>query len=489
MRTGRFWLVGLGAVAILAATAAAFPSLLELLFPRRHPLTDLPTAVVRRTDLSVALTAGGQVESSEQTVIECELERLDVSVRGNAMSAGGASTILSVIPDGSTVKQGDVLCVLDASDYEELLRTQRMNVDRAEADHRQAELNLEVARTAVNEYRDGLMLQNLKSMEGQIALAESDFERTRDRLEWTRRMLAKGYLPRSQLTAEEFQATRLAVNLTNSKTRLRMLRDYSGPIYLRILESDIKAAEAVLTYQDRRLRRNHERLDYLKRQVERCTIRAPHDGFVIYANQVMRDIRIEPGLVVRQKQRLFYLPDLARMEVAALLHETVVKDVKPGMRARVKVEGLSGRGLEGHVVSVSQLPMQNMFSEIKYFVGVVKLDTIPRGLRPGMSAEVAIQTVRRPDVLTVPTEAVTVEKGQDVCYVARLDHVERREVKLGQATRDLLEVTAGLDEGEPVVLDPAHLDGSVAVSEAPPAAPTEPAPERPALGEDGSLTE
>lgn len=469
MRTRRIgWrggLVGGGLVlALAAATLAVTPSVLDPFFRREHPLAGLHTATVRRTDLSGSMTASGRVDSSERTVIECELENLDVRVKGMGMTAGGASTILSVIPDGSSVRQGDVLCVLDASGYEDLLDTQTMNVDRARADFRTAELNLDVARMAVGEYRDGLMLQALKTMEGSIALSRSDRERVAARLVWTRRMLAKGYLPRSQVTAEEFQSKQLEVALTNAQATLRLFKRFSAPIYLRILESDVRTAEAAVGYQQSRLRQNEARLARLRRQVERCTIRAPHAGFVIYANEEMKSVRIEPGLAVRQRQRLFYLPDLSRMEVAAMLHESVVREVKPGMLARVRLEGMSDRLLEGHVVSIAMLPTQNLFTQVNYFVGVVKLDHVPKGVRPGMSAEIEIRTVRRPDVLAVPVDALAVEQGQDVCYVAREEQVERREVKIGQSTRDLLEVTEGLDEGEEVVLDPTHRGAGVWVA-------------------------
>jgi hypothetical protein len=54
----------------------------------------------------------------------------------------------------------------------------------------------------------------------------------------------------------------------------------------------------------------------------------------------------------------------------------------------------------------------------------------------------------------VPTEAVTHEEGHEICYVAHEDGLERREIKLGEGTQDLLEVSAGLHEGEEVVLNP-----------------------------------
>jgi HlyD family secretion protein len=463
---------GVGVLLALAgASLLAMPSVLFSPFRSRSHVGRYLTSPVRRTDLTFKMTTGGRVESSEKTVIECRIENVDMRIRGQGVSLGGATTILSVIPDGSQVKKGDVLCVLDSSAYEELVRVQQINVERTRADFRQAELNLEVARMAVDEYRDGLMQQTLKTLNGQIVLTDSDRERAADRLEWSRRMLDKGYLSRGQVTTEEFTLNRLVVTLQQNRTALRMFEKFSAPKYIRILRSDVLSAEAFHSFQLRRLQRSEERLDYYKRLVGYCTIRAPHDGFLIYHNEEMKAIQIEPGLVVRQRQKLFYLPDLAQMEVDAMLHESVVKDARPGMRALVRIEGLPDRLLEGHLESVTQVPtQQNVFSDVKYFIGIVKLDAVPKGLKPGMTAEVELVTARKADVLVIPADALTVEQGHDVCYVAHGDEIERREIKLGQATRDLLEVTAGLDEGEEVVLDPSEAASPVVVADLP--APT-----------------
>ena len=68
---------------------------------------------------------------------------------------GGASTIIELIPDGSNVKKGDVLCRLDSSDYEELIRQQEIQVQRSRADLEAARLDLESEKAALREYRDG----------------------------------------------------------------------------------------------------------------------------------------------------------------------------------------------------------------------------------------------------------------------------------------------------------------------------------------------
>ncbi len=155
---------------------------------------------------------------------------------------------------------------------------------------------------------------------------------------------------------------------------------------------------------------------------------------------------------VYQRQALFYLPDLTDMEVVALLHESIVKEINPGLRATVHVEGLANRRVEGHVKSIASMALTNWRSDVRYFESIVKLENVPDGLRPGMTAEVTIAMPRIENVLAVPPEAVRVENGHDFCFVIHDDGVERREIELGQVTSDLAQVTKGLEEGEQVVL-------------------------------------
>src|SRR5262249_41808328 len=142
----RYGLVGVGLVGIIAITAMAFPELHKRYVKRSRPsMAGLATATVRRSDLWVSVAASGLVGSSEQTTIECELEALDAGVNGQRLRTSGSSTILELIPAGTMVKKDDILCKLDSSAYEELVRQQEMTVQRAVADHLQAKLAYEVA--------------------------------------------------------------------------------------------------------------------------------------------------------------------------------------------------------------------------------------------------------------------------------------------------------------------------------------------------------
>ncbi len=458
LRRGYFLLPGLVLTAVLAIWYWGVPWLGDQARRSREELALIPTTTVLRADLTASLTAGGRVESSQNTEIECNLERMSIGGQGNEFTGGGSSTILSLLDEGTTVRKGDVLCTLDASAYEELLRQQKILLERSRADHRQAELDLDVARLSVGEFQDGTLKQTLQDYQGRIALARSDLQRGADRLEWSKRMLAKGYASASQVTNEAYNLERTKLTNAQMQTGLQVYQRYSVPRMLRELKSRVYSAESTLAYQVKRVQATRERLEKIRQQIEYCTIRAPHDGFLVYGDDDTRMVKIEPGMSVRRKQDLFMLPDLSRMEVITLLHESVADEVRVGMLAHVRVQGLPDRVLEGHVESVTQLPMKDQFTDIRYFVGHVQLDAIPQGLRPGMSAEVQVTIALRQGVLTIPTEALAIEQGHDVCYVRNPDGLERREVKLGKSTRDLLEVVDGLDEGEEVVSDPTRLN-------------------------------
>jgi HlyD family secretion protein len=411
-------------------------------------------ATVRRANLFPTVIASGRVESSKRTVVQCQLENWGVGSRTGRVAMGGASTLIQVVPNGTTVQRGDVLAVLDSSDYDELLRQQRIYTERSQADRLKAQLDLEIAQLALGKYREGTMPEIRAAFQGRILLARADRERARDRLAWSRGMKAKGYVSASTVTTDEHALACAEEALKREESAFQLFQRYTAPTTIRVLEGTVSSARVILEYHELRTQRSLYRLARLEHQVENCTIRAPHDGFVVHAHDSRRGITIEEGMPVRQRQTLFYLPDLNDMEILAQLHESVVDGVRPGLRAKVRIESLPDRELEGQVTLVAPLATFEWYSDARYFDAIVKLDKTAPGLLPGMTAQIEIAMPRRENVLAVPTEAVIRAGGRDVCFVVQEAGRECRDVKLGAATLHLTEITNGLREGERVVLNP-----------------------------------
>src|SRR3979411_3091983 len=72
-------------------------------------------------------------------------------------------------------------------------------------------------------------------------------------------------------------------------------------------------------------------------------------------------------------------------------------------------------------------------------------------LYPGMYAEVSLEMNRRPDALTVPTEAVGSDGDGNFVYTITDNRITRLAIKTGLTDNGRTEVTAGLSEETPVV--------------------------------------
>jgi HlyD family secretion protein len=175
---------------------------------------------------------------------------------------------------------------------------------------------------------------------------------------------------------------------------------------------------------------------------------------------------LEPGTTVYQDQSMFLIPDLSRLEVDVSVHETMGPRVRVGMKAKVRIASRPAHVIPGQVVAIEMLSNPNWKvwdDNVRHFIARVRLDETPASALVFMSATVEIDTGRVAGALVIPVEALSVVGGHDSCYVVGDGGVERRSIKTRRATRDLLEVTAGLQEGERVVSRSLDVADEIAV--------------------------
>ena len=85
----------------------------------------------------------------------------------------GRTTIISILPDGSQVKKGDLVCELDSAALRDTLVNQTIATKSAEAAYENAKLAREVAEIAVIEYVEGILKQDRDTLKTTIARAEN----------------------------------------------------------------------------------------------------------------------------------------------------------------------------------------------------------------------------------------------------------------------------------------------------------------------------
>jgi HlyD family secretion protein len=185
-------------------------------------------------------------------------------------------------------------------------------------------------------------------------------------------------------------------------------------------------------------------------------VRAPAAGFVVLNEYYQGTVKRRPrtGDTVWQGQPLLYLPDLSAMVVKTQVREEDLHKLQAGLAAAVRVEAYPDAKFEGVVSSVGVLAVENANANSagKHFQLAVNMRGGDPRLRPGMTARVSIVSDRVRDAIAIPVGALHYDGAQPTCYVFDGYAFAPRKVTVGRRGDDLLEITAGLRDGERVSL-------------------------------------
>ena len=136
--------------------------------------------------------------------------------------------------------------------------------------------------------------------------------------------------------------------------------------------------------------------------MEDTHVRAPIAGTILELDAVLGTVISSPtlggGTVILKMASLDSVQD------SALVLETDIGRVQPGMPASLSVDAFPGRTFEGTVTSI--LPQAQVVQNATMFPVLVGVPNPGHLLKPGMNAEVRIHTGQRQGVLTVPNAAL-----------------------------------------------------------------------------------
>jgi multidrug efflux pump subunit AcrA (membrane-fusion protein) len=355
------------------------------------------------------------------------------------------------------VKQGDSLVQLDSSSIEDDILAQQIVLAKAEAAKIKAEKDLSAAEIAVEEYLEGTFVQELHKLEIDLTVARANFAAAESVLQFANKMYKKGYATARELRTKEYALEQTRRDIGLAELKKRVLEKYSSKKTIEGLTSTRDSARAVVRSESASLQQERTKLNRLNDQLEKCTLRAPEDGMAIYANDRQnwgeQGPKIEPGARVNQFQAIIRLPDLRKMQVKALVHETKVDQLRLGMAATIRIQD---REFQGEITSIANQPEPSGFWQgfIKEYAILVRIAGEPEQLKPGKTAELRILADERKNVLMVPVQCVVQHGTCNYAWVKTPVAIQRRELLLGAKNDTSVEILDGLREGELVLLTP-----------------------------------
>lgn len=419
-------------------------------------------ATVERGDITIDIPAAGNLSYSL-------MEDLAFNMAGTVEEV--------LVKAGDSVKEGQLLAKLDASQWEDQLAGKQLDLIGAEVNLKNAQIALDKAE---NPYT-----------EKEIEKANKAVKDAKEQLNWDKDLLADaighGYGSSSQEVRQlQMQVDTDETNLADAKDNLHTM------LYVRD-EDDIAIKQMQLQIVEGRLESAQKAVDEAPTSPE---ITAPFDGFITQVNVKGGD-EVAKGTVAMQ------VADPTRFEAELLVSETNIFKVKPGGEARVQLDVMPALDLPASVTYISptatiqsgvvnyevtvelesletirqqqQQAMQQqqgatqqgqitqeqaeaMIEQWQQRAGVEPGQTlaiIPEDfqLKEGLTVTVSIIVEQRTGVLLVPNGAITYQGREAYVQVVSPDGtIEARLIQTGISDSQNTEVTNGLSEGEQVVI-------------------------------------
>src|SRR5262245_9017583 len=155
--------------------------------------------------------------------------------------------------------------------------------------------------------------------------------------------------------------------------------------------------------------------------LSKCRFVAPFDGVVSALNVEKGEVVIT-GTMNNPGTQIAIVSDLSRMLVRAEVDETDVVDMKLGQKAKIAVDAFPDTTFAGTVVEIGNTAKLSTISTVQgqtnFEVKVVFDDNVPE-VRPGMTADVDIETATHEKTLAVPIQAVIMRTQGQLDRAAR----------------------------------------------------------------------
>jgi HlyD family secretion protein len=285
---------------------------------------------------------------------------------------------------------------------------------------------------------------------------------------WDKDLQAQAQLAQEQLATAQTQAHQVCMQADLAETeaeRARQLKE-KGFISAEGLDQKNSAAKVTRAGCDAarsQIEQSKSRIAVAQASLDRMELRAPFSGIVADISGELGEYATPspPGILTLPAIDLI---DDSCMFVSAPIDEVDAANIKIGQEARITLDAVKGKTFAGKVKRIAPyvLEIEKQARTVEVEVEFVEPPS-EENLLVGYSADVEIVHNTRANVLRIPTPSLL--EGKKVLLYRSDGILEERTITTGLANWDQTEITAGLNEGDQIVmsLDRAGVKAGVRV--------------------------
>ncbi|HEX3015099.1 MAG TPA: efflux RND transporter periplasmic adaptor subunit [Desulfobacteria bacterium] len=213
-------------------------------------------------------------------------------------------------------------------------------------------------------------------------------------------------------------------------------------------QSMIDAANTAVIQAGAAVKQAQAALAIAQNQKNNTRIAATMDGTVLQVNGTVNQAA-SPQLP------LVVIGDLRNLVIEADINEVDASKLAVGQKVTITGATLGGKTFNGTVNTIApmaetQVTAQGSQTTVPINIGVGKADP---AMKPGYSVSLTIVTATKQNALQVPQETIISQDGDEFVYVVRNGVLVKVKVATGIVGDVNTEITAGLNQGDQVVLN------------------------------------
>ncbi len=384
------------ALAILAGVG-----LLAAFVSRRDDAVPVRTAVVEQSMIRSLVSTNGKIEP----------------VNNFEAHAPVSTSVRRVyVKEGDSVKQGELLVVLDDSE--------------ARAQAARAQTQLKAAQADLGAAERGGSQEEMLNLEAQLVKASTDRDSAQHNLQAMKKLAQEGAASQGEVREAENALARADAQL--SFLRQKQTKRYSNGELARV---DAQRSEAQATY------------DAAQDVLSKSNVRAPFDG-IVYS------LPARQGGFVAAGDLLLQVADLQKVLVRAFVDEPDVGRLAPGDAIEITWDAVPGRVWRSAVTAIPSTVKLRGSRNIGETTSIV--DNKDLRLLPNINVGVTIVVAEHDNVLVVPREAVRMDDSKPYVLQVVGHALKRREVETSLSNLTQIEVTHGLSARDVVAINASN---------------------------------
>jgi HlyD family secretion protein len=383
-----------------AAPAIAFCLIMLFSCSGRNNQKPVLTTLVEKKDYVDKITISGSIESIKTILIQSP------AVFSNV-------TINYLVPEGTNVKAGDTVCILDATQLEE--------------EYSKALDELKITQAEFNKSRADLNLQYLM-LEAQVHII--DIATTITKLD-SLQLKFTSELEQQKILLELEKADIERDKIISKLSFLKSIND-----------SEMQKMELKIKQQQNKINRAQDQLNKL-------ILTSQVDGMVVYATSWQTGNKVAEGDDVWWNMPLLEIPQMGEMQAKLLVNETHFKQIEKGQDILLGIDAMPDINLSGKIKKKAPVgkPIKRG-SQVKYFEIISSLDSTEFSVQPGLSVTCDVYIHRIADTLVVPMVSVFEEDSLKVVFVEKGKKYRRQIVDVALGNNKFAVISSGLTGAE-----------------------------------------